>query len=93
MEEKRGKTGKNREQWGKTGGKLGRMENSEDKLLRPLALPLFFFYTHRVTRRLSKAGQMTSPQLRASRSRLVREVIGNLAKSKDMHVCVLTHAT
>ena len=47
----------------------------------------------RVTCWLSKAGQMTSPEVRASRSRLVRAVTGELAKSKDMHACVLTHAT
>ena len=36
---------------------------------------------------------MTSPEVRASRSRLVRDVTGELAKSKDTHACVLTHAT
>ena len=50
-------------------------------------------HENRVTCRLSKAGQMTSPDVRASRSRLVRDVTGELAKSKDMHACVLTHAT
>ena len=47
----------------------------------------------RVTCHLSKAGQMMSSDVRASRSRLVRDVTGEWAKSKDMHACVLTHAT
>ena len=47
----------------------------------------------RVTCRLSKAGQMSSSELRASRLRLVRDVISELAKSKRIHACFLTHAT
>ena len=80
-----GSPGARRRLWvGDSGHRLGRVAGTPRRGVRGAP---------RVTCRLSKASQMTSPEVRASRSRLVRDVTGELAKSKDMHACVLTHAT